>query len=199
MYQRRRTFPIPPTPALNTIGDDNDSPLERLDSLESPSAEFTRWVRQHVCTFPPDDTVRHLALAWSLEDCLKIEVFDLDMEGMLDGSGEWTNFCWTDGNGRQVQILVEPEPDPGGRLTQALNLTITTDEEGQRYRAHQRVPIRITSQVHDTFHRYLACPSCGARVRTLAMPPGESVFGCRNCLMLVPPCRQRRRGRGDGA
>lgn len=82
----------------------------------------------------------------------------------------------------------------GGPVAQ-VGFVVTGDEDAQGVRLRYQVrraggdPVRVDELVrltHSTLYRggrcpYLSCPGCGARVRTLHLPPNGTRFRCRAC------------------
>lgn len=128
---------------------------------------------------------RTRALAHALRDCLCIHLADLDREGVLDAPDRTATVAgghrpairgWIEARGRPVTMLV---------------LRYVLDEGGQDHAVTQHVPITSTPMPRGGRRRWLLCPRCRARVKILALPPRGRGFGCRRCLGLVAPCRQR--------
>jgi len=55
------------------------------------------------------------------------------------------------------------------------------DGAGELHQVRERIPLTYSTLCHGGRCPYLVCPGCLARVRTLHLPPGRTLFRCRAC------------------
>ncbi len=123
----------------------------------------------------------------SVEACNKISIKLLRENGFLDyskaGVVEWRNVVGDVVSGVEVESFISVDVDKTSFLVVRLGVLSSAIE--------QRIEFIKWPCNYGGFRYYFACPAvkdgvyCGNRVTKFFLPPGGSVFGCRDCYDLT--------------
>jgi hypothetical protein len=135
-----------------------------------------------------------------VEDCLQLDAARWTREGILRAgvrqAGIWH---WIFASGRECSLSYELNSVNAGDAWVRLDYSCSVPPPGQALAESYTVGLTTTRPPFGGLRWWFRCPldadggPCGRRVRTLYLPAGATLFGCRHCHELTYTSSQRSR------
>ncbi len=135
-----------------------------------------------------------------VEDCLSVEIGDIlgiaaPIEALPAGVISWKLSVTGDELGSIAFSVV-----PDGNYGYSVRLNYSAASPQKLHHSELLIPLTSTRANFMGLRWWFSCPidvngqACGARCRTLYLPPGQVIFGCRTCHDLTyESCRASHR------